>query len=535
MPIIQPPNWDILGFARIGPKDADDTDRAAFIKDRLQMLGRGEFQTGADNEIWYRDFARKKGNTFIPHLKEVARFDINNFDDQTAYDFIDTFRNTPYGSEHINAYSNEECKDLVGRLETSRKSCQACYQFSWGVSMCHPNLLDTFLRQEALPRFFSQFPKGFVKIYEYSYEYQKRYSLMRIGYAVDQYQIDEARNASLREGTAMLRKWQFDNICNHAELILELASFMFYPFVNFMVSGPVGLAMVFIMDEPRIHKLSYFPSTWHAYYQSKWDLADQHHIRDNSELRRKRLIHHRKFAVTDTAIFVDWLIENHNRFAFHQFDMAEFQKEGYVNAVLGLEHWLTVDRIVRKAISCISSEEVAVRKSAAFEIADLIEALKDSWRGRRGSEWFKKLFHPIEGQRIVETCLASLPEPYRSYLDEISSKVYLELQTVVKDSVWIASKVETDGVMVKDRTLQSENKESWPDFVSNVMRVFRNTHHGYLTTADEKSKRPSRYLAMVNGNTPDSLSYLGVLWALCLLANPKEMIGWEWIPTGFYD
>jgi hypothetical protein len=51
----------------------------------------------------------------------------------------------------------------------------------------------------------------------------------------------------------------------------------------------------------------------------------------------------------------------------------------------------------------------------------------------------------------------------------------------------------------------------------------------------DKSNRPSRYLALITGDTPDSMAYLGVLWALALVANPEDMLGLKWHPTAAWS
>ena len=66
------------------------------------------------------------------------------------------------------------------------------------------------------------------------------------------------------------------------------------------------------------------------------------------------------------------------------------------------------------------------------------------------------------------------------------------------------------------------------------MRALRNTHHGYLTRGDLRN-RPSRYLSITTGNTPNSLSALPGYWALALLGNPSSFIGLPMLPIGEYE
>lgn len=78
---------------------------------------------------------------------------------------------------------------------------------------------------------------------------------------------------------------------------------------------------------------------------------------------------------------------------------------------------------------------------------------------------------------------------------------------------------------MKNRRLTSEEFQNDDEFCGNVMRSLRNTHHGYLTRSDINSKRPSRYLSIINGSTSDDFPTLTMLWVLALLASPERFIG----------
>ena len=86
---------------------------------------------------------------------------------------------------------------------------------------------------------------------------------------------------------------------------------------------------------------------------------------------------------------------------------------------------------------------------------------------------------------------------------------------------------------MRDRELTSEVEIPTPEFTSEVMRAYRNAHHGYFTTGD-RSNRPSRYLFLVDGNLPVEMSALSVIWWLAYLADPK-FVGWRHLEIGAYD
>jgi hypothetical protein len=172
-----------------------------------------------------------------------------------------------------------------------------------------------------------------------------------------------------------------------------------------------------------------------------------------------------------------------------------------------------------------------------MEIADIIEAQRCYWANTKpDASWFKSMFHPVDGLALIRNALSAIPPPFGEYFCEMAAGLYKHLQETVMASVYVKSKITPSGsVLVKSRDGTHENEETAAEFTANVMRTLRNTHHGYFTAMDERGRRPSRYLALVSGDTPETFSYLGVLFALALLADPERMIAWRPMPVGRYD
>lgn len=245
----------------------------------------------------------------------------------------------------------------------------------------------------------------------------------------------------------------------------------------------------------------------------------------------RRWRQHRRFGGGEIEVLIEWLAERYSELAFHAGDPCEFTEDGCVDGVTAMEYGLTLDRVLRRSVSCVASDSAAERKMAAFEIADLLEELRGVWEPTLNSTaFFKRLHHPVQGRDLVKEALSALPPPFAGYFQESADQIYGELQSSVLASVWIKSKLTAQGVLVKGRDLSTEQVEPLPEFVANTVRALRNGHHGYVTKRD-KSQRPSRYLSLVTGNLPDSMSYLGFLWMLAMLSAPKKMLGWDWMPV----
>jgi hypothetical protein len=120
-------------------------------------------------------------------------------------------------------------------------------------------------------------------------------------------------------------------------------------------------------------------------------------------------------------------------------------------------------------------------------------------------------------------------------LPDVATAIYDNLRTTIIGSVFVPAKKSTSGIVVRSRDLSTDNLETLDDFTANVVRALRNTHHGYLTRNDNSARRPSRYLALVNGNLPEAFARLGCLLALAAAVDPETMFGWRFMPVDAFD
>jgi hypothetical protein len=192
-----------------------------------------------------------------------------------------------------------------------------------------------------------------------------------------------------------------------------------------------------------------------------------------------------------------------------------------------------VDRLLRKTLLSMSLEEVGTAKLMAFDVADLYDTLSQMLQGTRPTDFFKDLFHPAYGPALLRGRLGQLPPPFGSDLPALADQLYRQIQQTVIESVWLRSKVTPSDVLVRDRTLAVESPVTHADFVAELMRCYRNGHHGYFTAADNQA-RASRYLHLVDGNLPAEMMALPALWWLAYLAD-TGIVGWNPLPINKYD
>jgi hypothetical protein len=540
MGIIQKATLYDLGFRKLGPTQWRNEEGTRIFSDVMQKIGLSDIMK-ADVERWIRDKARQKGVAQPTLLNYATTFDQYNYTEESLYEFVRRWVSTPYAARQKRVVANPETlipitPDITGQQERWK----AAHALSLATSLSDPAEFYKLLRYHVFPNFFKAYPSGRVVAYIINYEFENRYAIVRGGYATS---LNNYTDLDPDRGFEALNNWQTIDTFTQPRTLGSLLGFAFYPYIHVFSTGPFGLRLFFLFDPPEKYEPT-FPSSWLSIAQSHWNFGDEHRdhlavlagkdttIRDHAV--HKRFQHSVCFSSVDIERFLKWAIDRYNDLTIHLADPCEFlDKNRCIDFVTTYEYELSVDRILRKAISCIVSEETAVRKAASMEIADLLETLRCIWEpSSGGSNFYKKLFHPIEGRALVKRCLVSLPQPFHSYFDVTVDALYDDLAKTIRESVWVTTKATKNGFLVKKKDLTSEVEENTADFTANVFRALRNAHHGYLTRADPDKYRPSRYLALVNGNTPDSLAYLGYLWALAMIASPKEMLSWDWVPFG---
>jgi len=235
--------------------------------------------------------------------------------------------------------------------------------------------------------------------------------------------------------------------------------------------------------------------------------------------------------------FTEWLIPTLDRWIFNLCDVANYTVDNNplseIDGLSAYEHFMTVERLVARIVDVATSTEVGQAKTVVFEIADLVAQLQERFLGPpTAGARFKDLFNPDVAIPLFSPALKQIPGVGQELATQLE-QTYSELQKFVITSVWIKGKVTQNGVLVKDSKLASENEESFGAFTGNVLRALRNGHHGYFTDQDDKQKRPSRYLALVTGEVPDSLVVLPALWFFAYLVDPR-LFGWSPMSIGGY-
>jgi len=332
-------------------------------------------------------------------------------------------------------------------------------------------------------------------------------------------------------------------------LLIDLFFYLFYPFIGGFRGGPVGLDFLFLFEPAEHYTPDLYPRNWLAVASTaagfgRERVALYESLRDVrgpawNHAAHQRYRHARGYSVEQRLELLKWYVEQANRLLYELTDIANFtagrDPEGAIDPVFAFEHHLSVDRLARKTLLSMSLEEVGTAKQLAFEVAELYDGMSKLFGNHvDASDFFKRLFHPQKGPALLRDRLRQLPGPFGSELPALAEQLYGRIEETVVNSVWLKSKVVADGVLVRSRDLTREEPVSRSDFVAELMRVYRNAHHGYFTAADQRQNRPSRYLFLVDGDLPVEMLALPALWWLAYLADPG-LVGWKHLPINFFE
>ena len=507
------------GYRKFGPspsRDAAKTKELADFTTRIHAFY--EVTNCADGTTWMRSACRKIGTPSPKLLDLVLDVDKNNFA-TCDLEWMKAYTSSKYGSL-------PKLPRGAGEIIRQSQECTSLCDVEWIVQhhylihMCPAGQLAGFILNYVLPGFFSRFPLGRVLGYVTQDEYESRLAVTRGLYAVAQYDFQSIIGPPFHSPFPLFDWHAVDGI-SLSSLIFDLLSAAQLPNVQVFKMGSPGLNLVLIADR----MLSQADGGERAP-----DLMTFIGGRDVSPSDLE--------PATDVPSLtqgVIWLVDRYNELLLHLVDPCEFSTpEKTIDPISSFEYMLTFDRALRRAIAATTSRARIDRTMAWLEVADLIESLRGKWIATQTADFFKELLQKSKAVPLIEKCMDSAPQSFGQEMIASTQRTYDELTNAALASIWMRNKVQPSGVSVKNAKLTTENIELPELFTANLARSLRNSHHGYMTDQDPKGQRPSRYLALSTGELGGRSPNLAAVWVLALIANPKVMLGWDWMPVGAY-
>ena len=498
--------------------------------------------------------ARKKGSFLSESIKTVAVLDKSSAQDESSFGFLADGPNSEWAKycDDLPQFRMEasDCVKLIQEAENEKSRSRAMYYLASAIAFAAPAHVRPLLREHCLPCIFRLYPKAKVVAIRFDTKIDSGAALLRSLYALAQSPFPELKNDS-PEGVCSLREWHMLSVPKLLPTLLDCFNYMFYPFVGgsrIMLPNGFGICLLILFDNPEKHVPGKYPRNWLAVPSSSASFATEsfdlvEFATDYRGPLAQRIGHHRfchehGFGVEDRLTLFKWYISRLNRLLYELVDCANFttdlKKENTIDPIFGYEHQITVDRLLRKTLLSMSLDVANHANLMRFEIADLYDTLSVRLgNSSNDTGFFKSLFNTNEVPKRIRNLLGQLPAPFDSYFPDVADKAYRKIEETVVASVWRKQKVSAAGIIVRNKDLTSETAVSPSEFTSEVMRAYRNAHHGYFSAGD-RGNRPSRYLFLVDGNLPVEMSALPVLWWLTYLADPK-FVGWEHLEISAYD
>jgi hypothetical protein len=469
---------------------------------------------------WVRRRERRTGRTPAPAFEILDEFDRSAEMGGDRLSFVDSFFSTSQFADprfgQVEADTVETLSALVREAGTTAERWFGMYRLLAAVSLAGPARLKSLFRNEVAPLFFRLYPEGRIVVVRSHEAIDHAAASMRIHYALAQAPVGAFAGPDY-PGMNMLQGWHSNSLMSFGQVLFAFLNHAFYPFIGGVRGGPPGLDFLFLLDPPERFTPRLFPRSWLALASAAADFGQEHvdfaeSIRELLSPAWQRAAHQRGrhdtgFSAAERVELLRWYVGRVNRLLFEATDLANFTEgrdpSAPIDPVFAFEHYLTVDRILRRTVLSMSLEESGTAKTMAFEVADLYETLARRLDSKQqDGEFFKILFHPREGLRRVTESLARLPALFAGALTAFAERSYRRLQEAGIASVWMRSKVTDQAVLVRNANLTAERPQPHEDFVAATMRAYRNGHHGYFTEGDRNSKRRPAISSWWTGTSP---------------------------------
>ncbi len=544
---IVPASWAQYGYRRLGYLPEGTTTTSPTVLSSM-LTGAGMYESTPDN--WVRLRVRAKSGPKLNALELIDVLDNSNRSGSKNFSYIATHYKTKFitGQKKKIEIPDADLDGLLKDVQTNPNLAQGMENIGKAISFADADQLTRIMSNEVATWFFGKYTSGKIAVLQSFDEYETLAGGLRALYTYAQTDPKELLQAGINTFPT-LRHWQQVSPLAFVKPALEIFNYLWYPHISGYQAGPVGLTFLFLFEPSEAYTPGIYPQSWLDIARTRADFAtedidvDQALASDKSAAATKathqRYLHKSGFTAEERLEFLKWYVEAVNRLTINVLDTCNYTKDDDVTAdvepVGAFEHFLTVQRVIHRTLECMSSRHVASAKGHALETADLYDTLSELFGNTTGAtKFFKKLFTPVEARTLLSASIRQLPAPFGTYFSGVLDELYKDLLDTIIDSVWFTSKRKANQIWVRTASGSGiDAPESYDEFCGNLMRALRNSHHGYFTSGD-KSKRPSRYLFLSDGNTPDSLSYIPVLWWLSYLVN-QDMVGWKPMALSSFD
>ena len=527
-------SWESLGYARIG-RLADPTTSGC--REALEKLKIYDFQEDG-TYLWCGLSNRGKAARILDIIGEIRS---DNYEDDRPYATINhlwwpTEKNIP-----IEMIQDDIPKSMA---PISRKrGFRAFEAIGKLLFYCRWDQYKEALKNVVAPQFFSRYPGGRILLIRTNDLVGSWKAVVKIIALVSIYGLEELKRMKGTGNMRALSGAHREGIDTIGESVLSTVLSSFYPRIHGFICPRFSFKAVFIPDKPLKIRQRY---PWDVYdflrpgrmfsESSSLGISDLlEHRRAESEVTHHRYYHRRRWKVEEVVSLLTWCVDGINRVYQSLFDLGNFRTED--NALDSTKHWqlhLTIDRIVLESLHIATERDSLNRKTLFWNLLDkfaTISAKKPDLKSR--SKLFERLLRKSHYDTSLRRYLTSLPEPFRSYTEDLGEKLYSDVIETTMKGIWASSRVDQSGVQTKEWDSNSRafremsNKISPEDYTVKTVHAVRNSLHTYSLM----NKAFEQYLSINNCELGEWLADLNLIWLLMFLSDPNALLSGQWRET----
>ncbi|MFI5251776.1 MAG: hypothetical protein ACHQQQ_05005 [Bacteroidota bacterium] len=514
------------GFARIHPLTHKFGES---IKQQCisQLSSVYEFEESG-SDIWLRSRERKTGQV-IDFIEELALIDADNNHDATWMNGVEKYYNNFSNQIAVPDHPVEIMRDIA-----TQDLAKQIYQSSFALFHTHSSLKAAFLKGFYFPWFFGLFPKGKILALKLNHNYESRLALLRLGNIFSIYEESEIPQIiNLQDRIRTMADLHNTGIINVKPYFLAISN-LFFPYGNTYVVGSYGYIFILFTNQDDMLDRGAYPQSMNVLHESydlmKGDMPDlrqPHSIRDGWYGRYVPPAH---YSADDLVTLFRHFITRYNHNLRMRLDPTNYRIDNDIDFVAAFEEYLTFDRITLEMINCQTATKGYGARSSSFAILDKFQELLEIPSVGRD-----KIFHALVGKpyqtQHLKPILKNYPEPFSSFFQNESDRIYDSLYKTIlgNEGLWMTYRRKSTGIATRiwDGNLHmfTENSDLINDdeFVGEIVRVIRNTHHGYLSDHD-KRKRVAIFLSMHSCKLPDEFTAIPQLIWLAVIQDPESTI-----------
>lgn len=527
MSIIQVASYPDRGFARIGlATDSLTTAVRNHCTGRLSNVYEVD-QSG--NDVWLRNKERRT-KAYVDYAEEMALVDASSSKHTQWIQGVDSYYDKFSNQIADTAFPIEVMKSLSGK-ETHNQ----VYLSSLALLLVHSTLRESFLRDFYFPWFFNLYPQGKILALKFNSGYEARIALLRWGNLLSIYdssEIQKLKDIPI-ERIQMMADLHETGIINVKPYFMAVSN-LFYPYAHSFVVGGYGYLLVLFTHETSMLDRGPYP-------QTRMDMHKVHTLMqgDKPDLSSKptvrqgwlgRYVPTQYFTSDALPILFRHFVSRFNHFLRLRLDITNYRDGDDIDFISAFEEYYTFDRLTLELNVCQTATDGFSSRASSFAILDKFQELITIPAVNKD-----KLMHHFVGKGFKnKTLLPNLqkyPSPFSLFFTSECDGIYdvVHQKVLGKDGLWMTYRRKPSGVQTRhwDKTSKSfqENPSlySEDEFVGEIVRAIRNTHHGYISDHD-KRRRFAIFVSMHTGQLPDEFTAIPQLIWLAVIQDPESTI-----------